>query len=109
MKHASLLTLTAILGFSLTACAYNKSPNIGYVCANNQNVNTQVLNSDRLAVSFDGKVVPMTRAVSASGTRYIGEGWQWWVKGYDATLTKLEDGKSYAEPKGVTCRDTTAD
>ncbi len=105
----SFLALTVLLATGLSACAYNKSANIGYVCDDNSNVNTQILNADRIAVSFDGKVIPMTREVSASGARYIGEGYQWWTKGYDATLTKLDAGKAYAEPKGVKCRDTTAD
>ena len=43
-------------------------------------------------------------AISASGSRYTGEGIQWWSKGDYGFLSKLKPNEEYASDDGVTCK-----
>ncbi len=43
-------------------------------------------------------------AISASGSRYIGEGMQWWSKGDYGFLSKLKPNEDYASDNGITCK-----
>ena len=43
-------------------------------------------------------------AISASGSRYTGEGMQWWSKGNYGFLSKLRPNEEYASDNGVACK-----
>ncbi|MDR3089418.1 MAG: MliC family protein [Desulfobulbaceae bacterium] len=47
---------------------------------------------DRATVFYQGKTLRLTRAVAASGARYVGDGHEWWGKGDDASLFQGEEG-----------------
>lgn len=46
----------------------------------------------------------MRIAVSASGARYVGGGWEWWTKGAtEGTLSPLKPGEDIASAAGAIC------
>ncbi len=85
--NTSLALTSAALILTLSACAAQKPSLINYTCDNGQGLATQVLSEEHFAVQYQGKVHTMTRKLAASGVRYEGEGYQWWEKGNEGTLT----------------------
>lgn len=50
-----------------------------------------------VVLRFAGRRHVLHAAMSADGGRYVGEGWQWWVKGMgSAALDRLAPGQTIA-------------
>jgi membrane-bound inhibitor of C-type lysozyme len=53
-----------------------------YTCESGKRiVATYFVDEDRAVISYHDKTVQMNIAISASGARYLGEGWVWWTRG----------------------------
>ena len=53
-----------------------------YTCESGRLITaTYFVDDDRASVSYQDETVQMNIAISASGARYIGEGWVWWTRG----------------------------
>lgn len=77
---------------------------IRYTCADGSTVEARYPTTDTAQIVRDGKTVEMKIATSASGSRYVGGGWQWWTKGMtDGMLAPLKPGEDIAEAAGTTC------
>lgn len=77
---------------------------IRYECADGSVVEARYPTVDTAEISHDGQVIDMRIAVSASGARYTGEGWEWWTKGMtEGTLTPLAAGEDIASADGIFC------
>ncbi|HLS19284.1 MAG TPA: MliC family protein [Paracoccaceae bacterium] len=77
---------------------------IRYECADGSVVKARYPAADRAEISHDGQVIEMRIAISGSGARYIGDGWEWWTKGMsEGTLTPLAAGEEVASADGVFC------
>lgn len=67
-----------------------------FCCESGEVVTVLPLNANEIVVFFEKEDYKMTRAVSASGARFVGEGLEWWSKGNyietDGFLRKLDDG-----------------
>jgi membrane-bound inhibitor of C-type lysozyme len=67
---------------ALASAQQSAGETYSYTCASGkQIIASYFADEDRVDVIHEGKTVPMKIAVSASGARYIGEGWVWWTKG----------------------------
>lgn len=56
-------------------------------------------------VRYKGAKHTMRTAISGSGARYVGDGWQWWTKGFEeGTIAPLKPGETVASAEPVTCR-----
>lgn len=75
-----------------------------YACPDGSTVEARYPTPDRAEIIHDGQEINMVIAVSASGARYVGEGWQWWTKGMtEGTLTPLAPGEEIASAEGMLC------
>ncbi|GAA0243852.1 hypothetical protein GCM10009126_06930 [Rhodanobacter caeni] len=77
---------------------------LAYTCDDGRIVRAGYPDTDTAELAFDGKTHHLHIAISGSGARYIGDGWQWWSKGMQAWLAPLKSGESYASAPGVSCR-----
>lgn len=77
---------------------------VNYVCTDGQVVQATYPNSDTALVKIKGQTHSLHVAISGSGARYIGDGWQWWTKGmHDGMLAPLAPGESIASAPSATC------
>lgn len=77
---------------------------VRYECSDGSVVEASYPTVDTAKISHDGEVTEMRIAVSASGARYIGDGWEWWTKGMsEGTLTPLAAGEEIASADSVHC------
>ncbi len=75
-----------------------------YQCDDGALVEASYPTTDTAIVVIQGKAIELNIAVSASGARYVGGGWQWWTKGMTAgMLSPLAEGEVTASAKGVNC------
>lgn len=75
-----------------------------YRCADGSVVDAVYPDTDTARIVYKGKSITMKVAVSASGARYTGGGWEWWTKGLkDGRLTPLPPGEEIAPPTGIDC------
>lgn len=75
-----------------------------YVCADGRTVRASYPDPDTAIVDIDGKNRTLKIAISASGARYTGDGYQWWTKGMDqGQLSPLAPGEEIASAPGVNC------
>lgn len=103
MRH--LLVLLAIAGL-LAACQDTRpdAPGTPYHCAGGRVVLAGYPDSDHARLVIDGTGHRLAIALSASGARYTGDGWQWWTKGmHEAWLAPLRPGETIASAPGVAC------
>lgn len=76
-----------------------------YLCDDGASVEATYPTQDTARIVYNGQIINMTIARSASGARYTGDGWEWWSKGGDeAYLAPLAAGETIASDKGITCR-----
>lgn len=54
---------------------------IAYQCESGRAIQASYPSDTTAVVEYEGQTLQMTRAVSASGARYVGEGLEWWTKG----------------------------
>lgn len=87
-----LLPLTIVSAMLLAGCAHLpqgqashtiKSKLHAYQCESGESISVAYPSTDLAAVQYKGKIYSMTLAVSASGSRYVGQGLEWWSKGMD--------------------------
>ncbi|WP_434779001.1 MliC family protein [Neisseria sp. Ec49-e6-T10] len=62
---------------------------------------------DHAVMSYNKELILLKNATSASGARYIGEGWQWWTKGSEGNLAVLAGNEAVASAVGVNCKEVT--
>lgn len=98
-----LLALAALLP---AACQpVRSSTDVAYQCSDGRAVKATYRDVDHARLVIDGIPYRLTVARSASGARYVGEGWQWWTKGlHDAWLAPLRPGETVASAPGVACQ-----
>lgn len=66
-----------------------------YACKSGLKLDVVYPTTDSATLNHDGRAIMMKRAQSASGARYTGEGLEWWTKGSEGTLSRLQpDGTS---------------
>ena len=58
----------------------------------------------RAILFYKNNLYLLNIAISGSGSRYIGEGLQWWTKGDSGFLSKLKPNEEFASDDGVTCK-----
>lgn len=74
-----------------------------YTCTNGQTVQAAYPGTNTAWVKIKGEQHTLHIAMSGSGARYTGEGWQWWTKGMrDGMLAPLAEGQTIADP-GLSC------
>lgn len=77
---------------------------VRYSCADGTTVEASYPTTDTAQIVVAGKTVDMKIAMSASGARYVGGGWQWWTKGMtDGMLAPIKPGEETASAAGTTC------
>ena len=75
-----------------------------YHCPDGSFIEAWYPTTDTARIVYQGRSIEMTSAVSASGARYVGAGWEWWTKGMtEGTLSPLAEGESIATASGMTC------
>ncbi|RDS82411.1 MliC family protein [Dyella psychrodurans] len=75
-----------------------------YGCSDGQTVQAAYPDTNTALVKIKGQTYTLHIAISGSGARYIGDGWQWWTKGMkDGMLAPLAAGETIASAPGITC------
>lgn len=89
-----------------TAAAPAKAaPVTVYACDDGRTVKASYPDPDTAVVEIDGKSRNLKIAISASGARYTGDGYQWWTKGMtQGQLSPLAAGEDIASAPGVNCK-----
>jgi membrane-bound inhibitor of C-type lysozyme len=103
--------LSAVLLLTLEACAgTDHSPAqaapawTSYTCADGRIVEATYPDSDTALIRIKGETHTLRVAISASGARYVGDGWQWWTKGmHDGMLAPLAADEGIASATSVDC------
>ncbi|MCC6262591.1 MAG: MliC family protein [Bryobacterales bacterium] len=76
-----------------------------YLCEDGSVVEAAYPDEDTARVVYKGRSFEMKVAVSASGARYTGGGWEWWTKGLtEGRLTPLPAGEAIAPNGGIACK-----
>lgn len=66
-----------------------------YQCESGEKVSVSYPNTELAHVHYQGNSHTMHIAVSGSGSRYVGDGLEWWTKGSGASIFRHEaDGSS---------------
>lgn len=69
-----------------------------YLCDNNQTIAVRYLNNETNAIAVvdlpETKDLMMVNVVAASGDKYVGTIYEWWVKGDTAMLTNVIQNKT---------------
>ncbi len=63
---------------------------VRYICAGKTRIQATYA-GQHARIVVDGRVLEMNTGISASGARYVGEGFTWWTKGHTAELYLGED------------------
>ena len=75
-----------------------------YRCADGHVVKARYPTVGRAHIVYQDRSIDMKLAVSASGARYTGGGWQWWTKGMtEGYLAPLQAGEEIASAAGMAC------
>jgi membrane-bound inhibitor of C-type lysozyme len=75
-----------------------------YTCTDGQVVQAAYPDTQTALIKIKGETLTLHVAMSASGARYIGAGWQWWTKGmHDGMLAPLATGENIASAPGLNC------
>lgn len=101
-------SVSAALVLGLCACTSTPSDNghawVNYECSNGQTLRATYTDTNTAVIILNGKTHTLHIAISGSGARYTGEGWQWWTKGmHDGLLAPLAAGESIASAPGAAC------
>jgi membrane-bound inhibitor of C-type lysozyme len=117
-----LAVAAAMAGLGLAACSKPQeqakapeppakaAPMTVYNCADGRTVRASYPDPDTALVDIDGKIRTLKIAISASGARYTGDGYQWWAKGMtQGQLSPLAAGEEIATVPGVNCETAEAD
>lgn len=91
----------AALAFSAPALA---SKTTKFICDNGETFKIAYPDKDTAIMEYYGELLILKNVVSASGARYIGEGWQWWGRGLDnGELSVLIGDETIASSQGTEC------
>jgi membrane-bound inhibitor of C-type lysozyme len=74
-----------------------------YVCEDGRILSIAYPDPDTADVRIGDQPHRLTRAISASGARYVGDGLQWWNKGDEGWLARLAPGEDVASERGAHC------
>jgi membrane-bound inhibitor of C-type lysozyme len=75
-----------------------------YTCSDRQIVQAAYPDTNTALIKIKGETHTLHIAISGSGARYTGDGWQWWTKGmHDGMLAPLSAGETIASTPGLTC------
>lgn len=103
--------LVVVLAHLLAGCHASHSPapaaakGLTYACDDGRTVQAAYPDTQTAEPTLDGQTHRLQIAISGSGARYIGDGWQWWSKGMQqAWIAPLKASESYASATGVSCR-----
>lgn len=98
------LVLSTPAGTTITARRLSSTTPMTYHCPDGSVVEAWYPTTGTARLHYQGRSIDMTSAVSASGARYVGGGWEWWTKGMtEGMLSPLAKGESIASVRGVTC------
>lgn len=78
-------------------------PVTAYVCEDGRIVRVLLPDRDSASLTLEGSTNRLTTAVSGGGTRYTGDGLQWWSKGDEGMLAPLKSTEEIAGDPGVRC------
>jgi len=77
---------------------------VNYTCSNGQTVAAAYPDTNTAVISVHHATHTLHSAISGSGARYIGDGWQWWTKGmHEGMLAPLAPGETIASAPGIDC------
>lgn len=78
---------------------------INYRCANGERLKVAYRGADAVMITYRGETHFLPLARSASGARYAGDGWQWWIKGeVEGALSRLPSDAAVATGPGMVCK-----
>ena len=108
LRISSLGLAATLLGCAPTATTREPAPgtavvsgSVSYRCESGRKIEASYT-ANSAAVTFEGRTREMTVATSASGARYVGDGYEWWTKGTgpgsSGTLFLQEPGGTTGEP-----------
>lgn len=76
-----------------------------YQCDDGSHVTLAFPQDDVAIMYYQGQLSLLQVAVSASGARYVGDGWQWWAKGVEeGNLAVMIEGEEFAHDSGKLCK-----
>ncbi|CAO1652955.1 MliC family protein [Parasphingorhabdus sp. NYA22] len=110
--NVTMKPVALIATLLLAACAdagtdqptFESASTTVYQCNDGSVVEASYPTSETAQVVIQGKPIEMASAVSASGARYVGGGWEWWTKGMtEGMLSPLAEGETTASTTGVNC------
>lgn len=118
MRTAAASTLIAAL--ALSACEKPPAPapgpgtsegrpvEVSYDCGGGRTLSATYPDARTAVVGFAGQSFTLTLAQSASGSRYVGAGREWWIKAYpdreEGTLSPSAGGAAAGGPPIAVCR-----
>lgn len=90
-----------VLAFSVPTLA---SETTKFICDNGENFKIAYPDDDTAIMEYHDELLMLKNVISASGARYIGEGWQWWGRGLDnGELSVLIGDETIASSQGTEC------
>ncbi len=105
VRTKSAVILAALL---ITACAPPAPAplpqSFAYVCQDGRALQAVYPDAATARLTENGVTHILRAGRAASGVRYVGAGLQWWTKGEQARLSRLEPGEAVAEDPGVLCQ-----
>jgi membrane-bound inhibitor of C-type lysozyme len=106
------LRLAAVLGAACAGVALGGCASVGHPhqpaavlhCENGETVEVGYA-GDLALVTYKNRTHRMRTALSGSGARYVGDGLEWWTKGFEAgTIAPVREGEETASGERVACR-----
>lgn len=95
-------SIVLMLGLLCSVSGYASETAI-YQCEDGERFEVAYPNDQMAILNYQGQLLLLNLAVSASGARYIGEGWQWWTKGETGNLAPLSKDEEYSQVAGKDC------
>jgi len=101
---------SVLIALTLALCGCASTPSghtdawVNYTCSDGQTVQASYPDNNTAVIKLKGETHTLHVALSGSGARYTGEGWQWWTKGmHDGMLAPLAAGETIANALGIAC------
>ncbi|HUA81258.1 MAG TPA: MliC family protein [Dyella sp.] len=75
---------------------------VNYACSDGQTVHAAYPDTNTALIRIKGQTHTLHVAISGSGARYTGDGWQWWTKGmHEGMLAPLAPDETIASSPGT--------
>ena len=101
IDSAGMLVLSTGSGVSIKA---SRTMGTKFNCTDGSVVEAWYPTPKTARIRLHGEIISMNSVVSASGTRYVGGGWQWWTKGMlQGWLARLGESENIASAGGLAC------